>query len=86
MKLQGSGTSPNIALTLIIFHKIMQAPPLRLFPHSFAKVRLSEQNTKQKGKFFHFCLYFRAKVPSTDRSKLRIFFYSAKKKVIFFKK
>jgi len=64
----------------------MQAPPLRLFPHSFAKVRLSEQNTKQKGKFFHFCLYFRAKVPSTDRSKLRIIFYSAKKIAIFFKK
>ena len=51
----------------------MQAPPLRLFPHSRAKVRLSEQNTKQKGKFFHFYLYFRAKVPSTDKSKVKNF-------------
>ena len=25
-----------------------------------AKVRLSEQNTKQKGTFFHFCMYFQA--------------------------
>ena len=49
----------------------MQAPPLRLFPHSRTKVRLSEQNTKQKGKFFHFYLYFRAKVPSTDKSKVK---------------
>ena len=31
-----------------------------MMPHNaFAKIRLSEQNTKQKGNFFHFCLYFR---------------------------
>ena len=31
-----------------------------------AKVRISEQNTKQKGNFFHFYLHFRAEVPSTN--------------------
>jgi hypothetical protein len=41
-----------------------------LFPA--AKVRLSEQNTKQKEKFFYFCLYFRAQVSSTIVSKVII--------------
>ena len=65
-------------------NKVMQAPPLRLFPHSRTKVRLSEQNTKQKGKFFHFYLYFRAKVPSTDKSKVKNF-QQYKKSEVFFK-
>ena len=52
--------------------------------HLSAKVQLSEQNAKQKGKFFHFCLYFRAWVSTTDRSKL-FFFKLTKKIVIFFK-
>ena len=52
LKLQGSGTSPNIALTLIIFsNKVMQAPPLRLFPHSRTKVQKSSNDTKN-WKFF----------------------------------
>ena len=50
---------------------------------SLAKIRLSEQNTKQKGKFFYFCLYFRAKVPSTGRSKVRLSFEICKKKQFF---
>ena len=61
----------------------MQAPPLRLFPHSRTKVRLSEQNTKQKGKFFHFYLYFRAKVPSTNKSKVKNFQQYKKSEVFF---
>ena len=44
-----------------------------------AKVRISEQNTKQKEKFFYFCLFFRTKVIST-KSKLQKHFY------IFFEK
>ena len=43
------------------------------FSNSAAKVQISEQNTKQKEKFFHFCLYFRAKVPSSDRPNGALF-------------
>jgi len=32
-------------------YKVMQAPPLRLFPHSFAKVQKTSNNTKNR-KFF----------------------------------
>jgi len=48
------------------------------------KVRKSEQNTKQKGKFFHFCLYFRTKVPSTNRSEVRKSEQNTKQKGKFF--
>ena len=45
---------------------------MTIFKIAAAKLRKNEQNTKQKRDYFHFCLYFRTKVPSNVRSNLQV--------------